>query len=139
MKIYKIQTLIVLLLTVFNIGSFAQDRRTLDTKVADILAQMPTKDLVHRDRVMNEIVELGPEGFQKISALLVAPGTGDDTAVRFALNSLSRYVSQFGKEAEKDFVETQLLTALGKPSDKMVMTFLLTQLNLVGGEKLWLR
>ncbi len=38
--------------------------RTLDTKVADILAQMPTKDLVHRDRVMAEIVELGPEGFK---------------------------------------------------------------------------
>lgn len=135
MKKYRFQFIVIVVLAIIATGSFAQDRRTLDTKVADILAQMPTKDLVHRDRVMNEIVELGPEGFQKISALLVAPGTGDDTAVRFALNSLSRYVSQFGKEAEKDFVETQLLTALGKPSDKMVMTFLLNQLNLVGGEK----
>ncbi len=33
------------MLTVFSMGSFAQINRTLDTKVADVLAQMPTKNL----------------------------------------------------------------------------------------------
>ncbi len=112
MKKYKFQIITILLLTVFSIGSFAQDNRTLDTKVADILAQMPTKNLVHRDRVINEVIQLGPEGFQKFTALLVAPGEGDDTAVRFVINSCSRYASEFGKEKEKDFVEEQLLKAL---------------------------
>jgi HEAT repeat protein len=124
----------VVVLAMVATGSFAQDKRTLDTKVADILAQMPTKDLVHRDRVLNEMVQLGPEGFQKFSDLLVAPGEGDDTAVRFAINSLARFVSQFGKEKEKDFVETQLLKSLSKHTDKQIKTFLLNQLNLVGGE-----
>lgn len=127
--------LTILLLTVFSIGTFAQDKRTLDTKVADILAQMPTKDLVHRDRVINELIELGPDGFQKVANLLVPPGTGDDVAVRYAINSCSRYASEFGKETERDFVETQLLKALGNQADKDVKTFLLNQLNLVGGEK----
>ena len=76
--------IVVIILSVFSIGSFAQDNRTLDTKVADILAQMPTKDLAHRDKAMNEIIEMGPEGFQKLTAQLTAPGVGDDTAVRFA-------------------------------------------------------
>lgn len=125
----------ILLLTVAFLGTSAQDHRTLDTKVADILAQMPTKDLVHRDRVMAEMIKLGQEGFQKFSELLVPPGTGDDTAVRFAINSLARYAGGFGKEDEKSFVETQLLKALDAHADAEVKTFLLNQLNLVAGDK----
>ena len=135
MKKYTLQTLIVLLLIVLTTGSFAQDRRTIDTKVADILAQMPAKDLVHLHRIMGEITDLGPEGFQKIAAQLVPPGTGDDTAVRFAINSYSRYASSFGREKERDFAENQLLAALKKQPDKDVKTFLMNELNLVAGEK----
>ena len=123
------------MLSVFNIGSFAQDNRTLDTKVADILAQMPTKDLAHRDKVMNELVEMGTEGFQKLTAQLTAPGVGDDTAVRFALNSLSRYASQFGKCEARAFAEDNILEALKAQKDVEVKTFLLNQLNLVASEK----
>ncbi|MCA1759847.1 MAG: hypothetical protein LC658_08770, partial [Bacteroidales bacterium] len=135
MKKYIFHIFTILLLTVFSIAGFAQDNRTLDTKVADILAQMPTKDLIHRDRVINEIIQLGPEAFQKFTQLLVAPGEGDDTAVRFAISNCSRYASEFGKEKEKDFVEAQLLKALDNQQNKDVKTFLLNQLNLVGGEK----
>ena len=55
------------MLSVLSIATFAQDRRTLDTKVADLLAQFPASDLVYRDRLLNEMVQLGPEGFQKIA------------------------------------------------------------------------
>ncbi len=135
MKKYIFKYIAVLVLLVLAAASFAQDNRTLDTKVADLLAQMPTKDLVHRDRVINELIELGPEGFQKVTNLLVPPGEGDDTAVRFAINSCSRYASEFGKERERDFVEIQLLKALENQSDKDVKTFLMNELNLVAGEK----
>lgn len=75
------QAIAILIFLTFSIGNFAQDNRTLDTKVADILAQMPTKNLTHRDKVMNQIIELGPQGFQQITALLTPPGVDDDTAV----------------------------------------------------------
>ncbi len=135
MKKNILQILTILLLTAFSIGSFAQDNRTLETKVADILAQMPAKNLAHRDLVMNQTLELGAEGFRKIAGMLVPPGTGDDTAVRFCLNSLSRYVSEFGHEKERDFVETQILLALESKTDKQVKTFLMNELNLIAGEK----
>jgi HEAT repeat protein len=135
MKKYIFHIFTILLLTVFSAGSFAQDNRTLDTKVADILAQMPTKDLIHRDRVINEMIQLGPDGFHKFTQLLVAPGAGDDTAVRFAINSCSRFASEFGKEKEKDFVEDQLLKALKSQQNKDVKTFLLNELNMVAGDK----
>ena len=129
------QLLTILLLSVFSIGSFAQINRTLKTKVADVLAQMPTKDLAHRDKAMNEILEMGPEGFQKLTALLTPPNVGDDTAVRFALNSFARYASQFGKCEARAFAEDNILKALKEQKDAEVKTFLLNQLNLVASEK----
>ncbi len=132
-KIFQIITILILL--IFSVGNFAQDNRTLETKVADILAQMPTKNLTHLDIVMGDLIKLGPEGFQKVSALLTPPGVGDDTAVRFALNSLSRYASQFGMNEARDFVEENLLIALKKENNVEVKTFLLNQLNLVAGKK----
>ncbi|HSO85347.1 MAG TPA: DUF1080 domain-containing protein, partial [Draconibacterium sp.] len=56
-------------------------------------------------------------------------------AVRFAINSCSRYASEFGKEKEKDFVEGQLLKALKSQQNKDIKTFLLNELNLVAGDK----
>lgn len=130
-----IQFTAILLLAFITATTFAQDRRTLDTKVADALAQMPTKDLVHRDRVMAELTELGPQGFEKLAQMLTPAGVGDDTAIRFAINSLARYASEFGKEDARELVETSLLAALENHSDAEVKTFLLNQLNLVGSDK----
>jgi hypothetical protein len=62
------QYTIFLFLSLLTVDSFAQDRRTLDTKVADALAQMPANDLVHRDRVMAELAGLGLQGFQKMTS-----------------------------------------------------------------------
>ncbi len=126
---------IVLLLLILTSHIFAQDSRTLDTKIADALAQMPTKDLEHRDRVMEEIAGLGQQGFQKLSNMLTAPGVGDDTAVRFAINSLARYASAFGRENVRFSLEQGLLEALEIHTDTEVRTFLLNQLNLAGSNK----
>src|SRR5690554_4662053 len=125
----------ILFLTVLTLSSYAQDRRTLDTKIANALAQMPTNDLEHRNRVMSELADLGTDGFQKLSQLLTTPGVGDDTAVRFAINSLARYASNFGREDVRRVVEDGLLQALEVHSDAEVKTFLFNQLNLVGSNK----
>ena len=125
----------ILLLVFIASTSFAQDRRTLDTKIADALAQMPTNDLEHRNRVLTELIDLGPQGFEKLSQLLTPAGEGDDTAVRFAINSLARYTSNFGKKDARQLVENGLLAALEKHTDTEVKTFLLNQLNLAGSDK----
>ncbi len=129
------QYTIILLLSVLTVGSFAQDKRTLDTKVADALAQMPTNDLEHLDRIMAELAELGHPGLKEMSGMLTAPGVGDDTSVRFAINSLARYASAFGREEIRSTVEARLLEALKAHADIEVKTFLLNQLNLVGSNK----
>jgi len=135
MKKNIIQLICLLVLAAVSGTGFAQDRRTMDTKVADILAQMPTKNLTHLDKAMNEVFLLGNEGFQKLTQQLTPPGVGDDTAVRFALNSYARYASQFGKNAERTLAEDNLLQALAAQKDTEVKTFLMNQLNLVGEAK----
>ncbi|MCB9208605.1 MAG: DUF1080 domain-containing protein [Ignavibacteriales bacterium] len=130
-----LQIITILLIILISIENFAQDNTTLDEKVDDILAQMPTKNLNHLDKVMNDLIELGPEAFQKITNQLTPPAIGDDTSIRFALNSLSRYVSQFNKINEREFVEENLLFALKNHKNVEVKTFLLNQLNLIGTDK----
>ena len=129
------QYTVIVILDLIVSASWAQDRRTPDTKVADALAQMPAGDQVHLDRVLNELVELGPQGFEIMTQLLTPAGVGDDTAVRFALNSLARYTSNFGKEDARQLVENGLLAAIEAQTDTEVRTFLLNQLNLVGSDK----
>jgi len=135
MKKNIIQIITVLVLSFLSIGTFAQDRRTLDTKVADLLAQFPTNDLVYRDRLLNEMFLLGPEGFQKIADQLTPPGEGDDTAPRMAINSLARYASELGKEDVRNFAETNIINALENESNKDIKAFLIHQLNLIAGDK----
>ncbi|MBI1932402.1 MAG: DUF1080 domain-containing protein [Ignavibacteriales bacterium] len=129
------RTIALIILLILSIRNIAQVNSDHDIKVEDILDQMPKKNLVLLDKVLNELIELGPEGFQKVTDLLTPPGAGDDTNVRFALNSLSRYASQFDKIKERNFVEENLIIALKKQSNVEVKTFLLNQLNLVGGNK----
>ena len=133
MKKRIFQLAIILLLSVTVNITYGQDRRTTDTKVADALAQMPAGDLMHLERVLGELVTLGPEGFQKISQMLVPAGTGDDTAARFAINSLARYASAFGRTEPRQLTEAGLIAALESHKDAEVRTFLFNQLNLVGG------
>jgi HEAT repeat protein len=132
MKKSRFKLITTLFLALLFTSTFAQDRRTIDTRIADALAQMPAGDLVHLERVMGELAGLGQEGFTKLSQMLVAPGTGDDTAVRFAINSFARYSSAFGREDSRRLAEAGLLAALESHRDIEIRTFLLNQLNLVG-------
>ena len=95
---------------------------------------MPTRNLAHRDRLIAEMYNLGPEGFQKIIGMLKAPGRGDKPAIRFAINSMARYSSQFGKEKERYFTESNLIKACENQPDKEIQVFLIEELYLVAGE-----
>ncbi len=109
----------------------AQDVRLLSTKVADILAQFPGDSSAKRDKLADDILTLGEPGVAEFAKKLVPAGTGDDTAVRFALNAVSVYASQAG-EPKRALAERALGAALGAATDPDVRTFLLSQLRPVG-------
>ena len=126
----KIATLIVILLAV-NTTS-AQINRTINTKVADILAQLPTKNLDHSNKLMGDIIDLDSEGILLFCDMLVPPGTGDDTQARYAINSLATFVGGEGNEVKENLVEKSLLIALQRASNIEIKTFLINRLTFCG-------
>jgi hypothetical protein len=133
-KIFSISTIVLMLLGLAFTG-LGQINRTINTKVADALAQVPTNDQERLNTLMSEVADLKEEGFALFAAKIVPPGTGDDVAARFVVASLTKYASQFGKEADILMVENGLLSALKAATDKDVQAFYLTQLYFVAGNQ----
>ncbi|MFC2118120.1 DUF1080 domain-containing protein [Bacteroidota bacterium] len=126
--------IIVLLLGAFT-TVIGQDRRTMETKVADILAQIPVNDYVHRDKLVNEMILMGEDGIMAFCKQLVSPGTGDDTNARFALESLSKYVSQKNKETERLLCAKTYTKAIKEIPPWEIMEFLFRQLQFCGKDE----
>ncbi len=133
-KIFSILTIVSLIL-IQNFNGMSQVNRTVNTKVADALAQVPTKDYNRLNILMAEVVDLKEEGFALFVAKIVPPGSGDDVAARFVVASLAKYVSQFGKDEDKKIVENGLFSALKGTVDKDVQSFYLTQLYFVATDQ----
>ncbi len=115
--------------------AFSQDRRTLETKVADLLAQFPAQDIQYTDKLMGDMLSLGDEGIRKICDQIIPPGTGDDTRPRFGVESFSRYLSQKGMENGRSRWEDICISYVTKQNDYLVKDFFIKQLQLIGGDK----
>ncbi len=132
----KIKTIILACLTLLLVSgtSYSQDRRTLQTKVADLLAQFPASDLAYTDKLMGDMLALGEEGIKLICNQVIPAGTGDDTRARFAVESLSRFLSQKGKESERTTWEKVCITYATSQKENGVKDFFMKQLQTVGGD-----
>ena len=111
-----------------------QDSRTLDTRVADLLARMPADNTELAARLMEEMYSLGEEGRDLICALIVPAGTGDDTAARYAVASLTAHLSGDSGDVRKREWEQQCIRFLRAASDREVSSFFMKQLNLTGSD-----
>ena len=133
----KIFNSLVLALTLMLVSTSlqAQENRTITTKIADLMAQMPSSNLQLRDKLAEEVISLGSDGFQQMAEKMTPSGKGDNSALVFAINGLTRYASQPGKEAARSFAESAFITALGKASDAEVKAFFIRQLKLIGKDK----
>ncbi len=120
--------LTTLLISLLLIPAFAQDRRTLETKVADILARFPAENSQETHQLSQQIIDLGTEGIADFCDLIIPPGTGDDTQARYAVTSLAKWPGS----AEKALIEESLIQALDNASDSEVKAFFLRQLAYCG-------
>ncbi|HEX7584977.1 MAG TPA: family 16 glycoside hydrolase [Prolixibacteraceae bacterium] len=126
--------ILTIFLTIFLIApAFAQDNRTLETKVADALAQFPAQNSDHTNKLMVQIIETGAPGIARFCDMIVPPGTGNDTQARMALESLAQYAGAPNRENDRKLVEGVLLSATDKATDKEVKAFLIRRLQYCGG------
>jgi len=133
----KIQKILIASLTLLLISlpSYPQDIRTLETKVADLLARFPANDLQLNDKLMGDMLSLGETGIKKICDQIIPAGTGDDTRPRFAAESLSRFLSQSGKETEELIWEKICISYATSQKDISVKDFFIKQLQIIGGDQ----
>ena len=121
------------ILILASLVSSAQDKRTTETKVADLLARLPANDLQLTDKLMVDLLSLGEQGIMQICDQVIPAGTGDDTRPRFAIESLSRFLSGKNYASEKPKWEKICISYATGQADFGVKDFFIKQLQIFGG------
>jgi HEAT repeat protein len=114
------------------IAQTSTDQRTLTTKIADLLAQLPAKDAKQLNRNMQEISELGEDGYLTLINSLSPAGKGNNSLIEYAIGGYSAYVMQSGKEAQRSRTVRAYCAALNNLGDKQNKQFIISQLELIG-------
>jgi HEAT repeat protein len=120
---------------VLQSAAFAQDKtdlRTVNTRIADLLAQMPALDAKQLKANMQDIAQMGEAGYVTLISGLTAPGKGNNALLEYAIGGFSAYVSQTGQEEWRKMSVNAYCKALAKLSDPQNKSFLISQLELVG-------
>ncbi len=112
----------------------AQDVRTLETRVADLLAKLPASNQKFTANLMEEMYSLGDEGTALICQQVVPAGTGDDTKARYAVSTLTSHLSADRDNARKSVWEKRCIRFMKAAGDREVRSFFMKQLNLIGSD-----
>ena len=101
-KIHMKKNLYILLsLCLLVTQSMAQldKNRTLSTRIADLLAQVPASNAANLEKNMKELADLGKPGIVQIASMLTPAGKGDNSKIQYALGGFTYSATQSGKEA----------------------------------------
>jgi len=122
-----------LLVSSFAFGQQAiSDNRTLETKIADLLAQMPASDQAYLNTLMLTIAELGEDGLVKMAGMLTPSVKGNDASVRFAVGGFSKFVTGAGQENNRLLCQRAWCRALEATEESEIKAFLIAQIQQVG-------
>jgi HEAT repeat protein len=126
-----------LLITVFSCllitaAAYSQDVRLTETKIADLLTRLPANDAVTTNKLMGDLLALGEDGIKLICDKIIPAGTGDDTKARFAVESLSRFLSQNKTGTGKEMWEKICIGYAISQDDYGVKDFFIKQLQVIG-------
>ena len=131
-----IKKILLVVLAIFCINTFAiaqdkNDQRTLATRIADLLAQMPAKDEKQLKANMVEITQMGEDGYVNLISGLTPPGKGNNALLEYAIGGFSAYVSMPGQENWRKMSVNAYGKALAKLTDKQNKAFIPLLLLLV--------
>ncbi len=126
-KIRKI-LIISFSLLLISLASYSQDKRSVETKVADLLAQFPAADNQLNEKLMGDMLSLGETGIKQICDKIIPAWTGDDKRPRIAVAGLSHFLSIKGKDTEKEMWERICISYATSQKDNDVKVFFINQL-----------
>jgi len=132
MSYKKIFSVILLLLSINFFALQAQNNRTTQTIIADVLAQMPARNQADFNKQIGDLASTGEEGVLALARMLKAPGQGSNAQVEYALSGLANYVSGLSSEQIKQSTINAFQKAVAAASVPEIRTFLQDQLLTLG-------
>ncbi len=131
-KIVGVALLIGLLLPNLN-AQEKKDERTITTRIADLLAELPAKDSQQFNRNMNDIAQLGVDGYYTLITGLNAKD--NESVLTYAINGFTGYASQKGKNDSRTIAINAYRKALSSVSAVQHKSFLLSQFDIIGNDE----
>lgn len=135
MKQLQIFLLALFLIPVITFAQPGTDVRSIETKVADLLMQLPAQNTASHNALMKELSLFGNPGIKNLTSKLVAPGKGNDASARYAISGLAKYVGQLNDIPLRRATSAALLSALGTAKDDEVRDFILQEAQYVAGDE----
>ncbi|MDR1937851.1 MAG: DUF1080 domain-containing protein [Tannerellaceae bacterium] len=132
-RIYSLIPVLFLLLNVPAVQS--QENRTVQTIVADVLAQMPANNQADYNKQMADLSSTGEEGIFALVKMIRDPGQGDNAQVDYALSGLSHYVMGKGDESLRLATANACVKALDIVNEREAKTFIIKQLQTIGKDE----
>ncbi len=131
MKTLKI-VLISISCIMASFSAFPQDNGTIVTKVKDLLSHLPNNDTMLVNKMMIDLLALGEKGITQVCEQVVPEGKDDDASPRFAIESLSRFLSMKNEENEKSIWERICIRYASIQTESEVKDFFMKQVLLTG-------
>jgi len=132
MNYRKIFQVVLLLLSINLFALQAQNNRTTQTIIADMLAQMPANNKADYNKQIGDLASTGEEGILILAKMLKAPGQGSNAQVEYALSGLANYVSGLKDEKVKQTTINAFQKAVAAATVPEIRFFLQTQLQTLG-------
>jgi alpha-L-fucosidase len=134
MKIHNLILLGLFSLIIFG-ETFAQDRKTVESKVTDLLSRMPTGNQQMTGKLMGDMLSLGESGLKMICDKVIPVGTGNDAIPRFAIENFSGFLSGKNMGSDGAMWEKVCISFASRQNDIGVKDFFIGQLHILGGNQ----
>jgi HEAT repeat protein len=125
----KILISLILIIGVLPATVAQTDNRTRETRIADIVMQLPARSTAAFNRIMGELFEI-EDAIRDLAPQLADPG-GDDEQIRYAIAGLAMYASKDASLQSK--VAQSISSAIPKVKSDEIRDFLFIQLQFVAG------
>lgn len=131
MKLRTISSFLFALIWILGAATVAQsqDSRTVETRVADVLALLPARNQEEAARLYDDLSSLDTEGLKVLTSRVVPNGRPEGVAPRFAVSMLTHYSTS---KEEKARIEQAYLSALENAEDIEVKAYFIDNLKIIG-------
>lgn len=117
----------LLMMTPYIINAQTDERnRVASTIIADALNSLPANDKSTENKLMLEIINIGPEGVTDLAKLLKPSSVGGNAKIEYALDGLCDFVSDPNNRHYKKIVSDGLFDALDIVENEEIKIYLIS-------------